>query len=85
MKSENVLIENPKGNYDGFLLQAIFEYIEIPMGWDSLKVLKRIPRKVSYFLDKDKIKEVRRTTYKNQLENVYFVKLLDDTFLELIY
>ena len=85
MKSKDIIIKNPKGNYEGYLLQTIFDYVEIPMGWDSLKILKKIPRKVSYFLDKSKIKEVRRTDYKNQVDNVYFVKLLDDTFLELVY
>lgn len=82
MKANDVLLKELNEGYEGYMLQKVYEYFDEPLGWESCKKLIRIPRKISYFLDKNKILEVRKTKFD---DIYYMVKLVDNTYLELVY
>ena len=85
MKTEDVLIKNPVGDYEGYILQEVYEYDREPISWVACETMLRLPRKITYFLDREKILEVRKTDFNDIDLDYYLVKLVDNTYLELVY
>lgn len=86
MKVSQVLNKTLEGNYTGYQPSGIWEYIEKPFAWDACKSLQRIPKKISYFFNKELIKEIKKSDcFKDPLDNYYLVKLIDNTYLEIEY
>jgi len=70
--------------YQGYCPNTIYEIRGIPMGWEEMKPLKRIPPKISYFLYN--FTEVRRFPFKDEkTRNQYFVKSNSGKFFEVLY
>ena len=85
MKYENVKTAGISG-YKGLLLQTVYEHDIVPIMWDVSDVLLRIPHKITAFIQRDKIVEARKTNCnEDKADEFYMVKLVDNTFLELIY
>ena len=81
-----ILKKELKGNYVGYELQSIYPSDDKPFEYDDCRKLKRIPRKISYFFDKSKISEVRKTDYaKLEIDNYYLIKTTKDKYVMAIY
>ena len=64
----------------GRQLQMVFEYEKEPVMFEYYDLLKKVPGKISNSINRAVIKEVRKAPSYLKTD-IYFVKLLDDTFL----
>jgi len=86
MRYEEVKTQQLPNNYKGYLLKNIWEHNRLPFAWDICNTLIKIPAKITAFIQRDKIIEVRKSDcYKDNADNYYLVKLIDNTYLELAY
>ncbi len=86
MKSITGLKHTLTGQYTGYFPTGIWQSDKKPATWENCRKLKRIPKKISYFFDKTKIMEVRKSNcYKNPLDNYYLIELSYGTYLEVEY
>jgi len=89
MEIKDILKKQCKGIYIGYQLQTIA--ISLLTRADiirqfGLKPMKRISKKISYFLHRDKIKEVFYCKYaKDWRDNYYLVIATDGTVFHLEY
>jgi len=82
----SILKKKLTGRYVGYELQEIWGYDGEPIEWSVLKKLKSIPRKISYFFERDLIDEVRKTTYSpDPRDNYYIVKAVDGSYIGASY
>ena len=82
----DILKENITGTHEGYILQTVYDIPVSPIGWDIMKPLLRIPRKISYYFHRNKISEIRRFDLKDDFsKNQYFIKAKDGKFYEAIY
>jgi len=88
MEIADILNQKNMGAYQGYWLQQIYtttltEYDVILM--DS-KLLQRVPRKISYFLNRSKISKVFRTRFaEDPRDDNYMVLSTDGTMFEAVY
>jgi len=92
VKTETILNKNLTGEYEGYILQKI-----IKTSWTEKDItefqkvaivnrLERIPKKISYFINRSKISKVWRTTgSKDPRDNRYYILVTDGTIFEAIY
>ncbi|MCX5814899.1 MAG: hypothetical protein NTX75_01470 [Proteobacteria bacterium] len=72
------------GNYVGYFPQTIYTLTGMPIGWDTMVPLKRIPLKISNFFNN--FVEVRRFCLKDDFsKNQYFFKATSGKFFEVLY
>ncbi len=80
------LLRKHPNNRVGFMPQTIYDIAGMPLGWEEMEPLQRIPGKISCYFEKSLIKEIRRFRINNDYsKNQYFMKLSDDTFVEVLY
>lgn len=80
---EHVLLKKKTcGSYRGLLPTDLYELSGEPIGWECMKPMERIPSKLSNFIEREKIIEVRR--WPNQKDQ-YYIKDQDGKFWELLY
>ena len=72
--------------YQGHILQNYYLLTGTPLGWEGMKVFKKIPYKVSIFIKKKLIKEIRQYKLQDDYSiNQYFIKTVNNKIYELIY
>jgi len=81
---ENIMNSVIPKNYCGYMLLNIYDLFGEPLGVDSMKKFQRIPRKISAFINKEKIKAVFKYDLK-EVKHQYFVKFIDNSWKELEY
>ena len=84
---ENILKKTLTGTYKGYLLKEIsFTPLTIDKIKDfNYRKLKKIPHKISYFLFKDKIKEIYKSDCFTEIDNYYLVVDKDNVIYHLSY
>lgn len=81
-----ILKRELEGKYKGYILQYIYNLKFEPLGIESMKKFKRIPRKISYFVHKDSIKNIYQYDLNNDYsKNHYYLELKDGSWKELVY
>ena len=83
MRTQDILLKKAPVYY-GYQLQTIAETTFEPERFD-LRQLKRIPVKISRFLDKTKILSVFKSDCFKGVENYYIVRVVDGTLFHLEY
>lgn len=79
-----ILKKNTAGNYVGYVPQTIYTLTGMPIGWDGMVPLKRIPPKISNFFTY--FDEVRRFRLKDDFsKNQYFIKATSGNYFEVLY
>ena len=81
MQIHEIFKHKISGNYQGYELQRISEVIQ-PFEIDdkNFRRLKRIPPKISHFLDRSKINKVYKSDYrKDKRDNYYLILSTDGT------
>ena len=79
-----ILKKNTAGNYVSYVPQTIYTLTGMPIGWDIMIPLKRIPPKISNFFNN--FVEVRRFCLKDDFsKNQYFFKATSGIFFEVLY
>jgi len=80
-----LVLKHP-ANRVGLMPHTIYDLKGAPLGWDEMKPLALIPSKISSYLDKALISEIRRYKINDEFtRNQYFVKLCDGSFVEVLY
>ena len=83
---DNLLTKTIPGSYRGYYLKEYYKLASEPIGWAEMSRLKRIPPKITTFVNKAVIEEIRRYNLKDDYtKNQYFLKTKDNRFFELIY
>jgi len=86
MKIKDILKQQLNGDYSGYVLQSIGVSKHNIKDLELYNRLKRIPPKVSYFLDRTKIDKVYKSNcYKSPLDEYYLVLSNDKTIFILEY
>lgn len=86
MSEISILKEKITGTHEGYVLQTVFDIQGLPIGWESMKSLLRIPRKISYYFKRNKIAEIRRFDLQDDFsKNQYFIRDKEGNFYEAIY
>ena len=85
---ETILKQELKGSYQGYELQSFYttKLDEYGMTLIGATRLKRIPRKISYFLDRTKISKAWKTNCEaDPRDNSYFILSITGTMFEAVY
>lgn len=80
-----ILNKKIPSNYQGYILQKCYKLTSQPLGWKNMQPLKRIPKKISAFVNKQKITEIKRFNFNDDFsKNQYFIRS-NNKYYELLY
>lgn len=86
MEIKDILKKELKGNYEGYCISSISKsLLTIDNIKGTFKKLKRIPKKISYFLHREKIKEAYKTDFNNIDLDYYLIISTDGTIFHIDY
>ena len=86
MEIDEILLKELSGSYKGYTLTRISISLFTPKDLAVFKRLQRIPHKITYFLDRSKIKSAYKSDcFKDPLDNYYLVQAIDNTIFHLRY
>ena len=87
MRTNDILIKQLSKSYTGYLLQSISKsHLTLKDILDcQYPKLKTIPHKITYFLHRNKIKEVYKSDCFGGIDNYYLVHTTDGTIFHLEY
>ena len=85
--ARKLLKKSLTGSYVGYEPQTTWTYkgSGAPIEWSGMRVLKRIPRKIPYFFNREHIDQVRKTDFGDLDKDYYIIRSIDGDYLGVAY